>query len=291
MPSRPTRIPPAAGRPDTVNVIASTAFWRRAASTLLLVGLIWWTIFAAPFWWFAGVVLLFTFAGLQEFFALVHRKGWFVFRGLTVGLGLLIPLVAALGWGVHRAADATLLTMACMVPWLVQLTRKNQGEALAAVSASLLGIIYVGWFMSYFIRLRLLTGGAGLVAFIILVTKIGDVGAYVIGSAVGRRPLIPRISPHKTVEGFVGGVVVSWLTALAARPLLGAGVPWMHTVVLGGVLGVLAEGGDLAESLIKRDCQAKDSGQIIPGMGGTLDLLDSLLFTLPVYYGYVKLFL
>ncbi len=269
----------------------ATVFWRRTASTVLLLALVWWTIFLAPLWCFAGVVLLFTFVGLDEFFALVHRKGWFVFRGLSVGLGLLIPLVAACGWGVHRAADATLLTMACLVPWLVQLTRKNQAEALAAVSASLLGIIYVGWFMSYLIRLRLLPGGAGLVAFIVLVTKIGDVGAYVIGSVVGRRPLIPRISPRKTVEGFVGGVAVSWLTALAARPLLGAGVPWLHAVVLGGVLGVLAEGGDLAESLIKRDCQAKDSGRLIPGVGGALDLLDSLLFTLPVYYGYVKVFL
>ena len=268
----------------------TAVFWRRTASTLVLVGLIGWTVFAAPLWWFTGAVLLFTGAGLGEFFVLVHQKGWFVFRWLGVGVGLLIPAVSAMGWGSHGAADATLLTVACVVPWLIQLTRKDQGEALAAVSSTLLGVIYIGWFMSYLIRLRLLPGGAGLVAFVILVTKIGDIGAYLIGSAVGNRPLIPRISPRKTVEGFAGGLAASWLAALAARPLLGP-VPMAHAVILGGVLGLLAQAGDLAESLLKRDCQAKDSGRVIPGMGGTLDLLDSLLFTLPVYYGYVKVFL
>ena len=281
---------PRAAVPVPAAASKTVVFRRRTASTLVLVGLIGWTIVAAPFWWFAGVVLLFTAAGLGEFFALVRKKGWFVFPWLGMGVGLLIPLVTALGWGTHGATDATLLTVTCIVPWLMQLTRKNQAETLAAVSATLLGVIYVGWFMSYLIRLRLLAGGAGLVAFVILVTKIGDIGAYVIGSAVGNRPLIPRISPHKTVEGFAGGWAASWLAALAARPLLGP-VPLVHAVVLGVVLGALAQAGDLAESLLKRDCQAKDSGQAIPGLGGSLDLLDSLLFTLPVYYGYVKVFL
>lgn len=280
--SRASSVPAAASK--------SAVFWRRTASTLVLVGLIWWTIVAAPLWWFTGVVLLFTGAGLGEFFALVGKKGWFVFPWLGVGAGLIIPLVTALGWGSHGAADATLLTAACIVPWLIQLTRKSQAETLAAVSATLLGVIYVGWFMSYLIRLRLLVGGAGLVAFVILVTKLGDVGAYLIGSSVGKRPLIPRISPNKTVEGFVGGLAASWLAALAARPLLGD-VPLWQAAVPGVVLGLLAQAGDLAESLLKRDCQVKDSGAVLPGLGGTLDVLDSLLFTLPVYYGYVKVFL
>ena len=264
-------------------------FWWRTASTCVLVALVWWTVVIAPLWWFVGVVLLFTGAGLGEFFALVRRKGWFVFGRLGLGLGLLIPLVTAFGWGSYGATEATLLTAACIVPWLVQLTRRNQGEALAAISATLLGVIYLGWFMSYLIRLRLLPNGAGLAAFLILVTKVGDVGAYLVGSGVGRHLLIPRISPHKTVEGFFGGLGASWLTAVSAHPLLGV-ASWRHAVVLGLVLGLLAQAGDLAESLLKRDCQAKDSGQIIPGVGGALDLLDSLLFTLPVYYGYVKVF-
>ena len=268
---------------------SSAAFWWRTASTCVLVAAVWWTVVSAPLWWFAAVVLLFTGLGLVEFFALVRRKGWFVFPWLGVGLGLLIPLVTALGWGSHGATEATLLTAACIVPWLLQLTRTDQHEALAAVSATLLGVIYLGWFMSYLIRLRLLPGGAGLVVYLIFVTKISDVGAYLVGSAVGRHPLIPRISPHKTVEGFVGGLVASWLVAVWVRPLLG-GATWAHAAVLGLVLGVLAQAGDLAESLLKRDCQAKDSGRVIPGVGGALDLMDSLLFTLPVYYGYVKVF-
>lgn len=131
---------------------------------------------------------------------------------------------------------------------------------------------------------------------LLLITWIGDSGAYIIGTKWGRRKLIPRISPKKSIEGAGGGLVFSLLAALLTRwffviPLASK---WFnpldlsitHYVVLGLLLGAVGQVGDLAESLLKRDANVKDSSRIIPGHGGLLDVIDSLLFTAPVMYYY-----
>ena len=106
-----------------------------------------------------------------------------------------------------------------------------------------------------------------LVAFLIIVTKMSDIGAYTIGRLFGKHPLIPRISPKKTVEGTVGGLIFSLVTALASKLYLPR-FPYGHLLTLGILLGILGEVGDLAESLIKRDCGVKDSGTNLSGFGG-----------------------
>ncbi|MFH0858625.1 MAG: phosphatidate cytidylyltransferase [Candidatus Omnitrophota bacterium] len=103
----------------------------------------------------------------------------------------------------------------------------------------------------------------------------------------GKTPLIPRISPKKSVEGAVGGVIFSVLGALICKSFLP--FSYMHLLILGVLLSVLGQLGDLSESLIKRDCQIKDSGSAIPGIGGVLDLLDSLIFTAPAFYFYMSI--
>jgi phosphatidate cytidylyltransferase len=132
--------------------------------------------------------------------------------------------------------------------------------------------------------------GALLVVFLVLVTKMGDVGAYFMGRFFGRHSLIPRISPHKTIEGTIGGLAFSVVTALAGRLYLPV-FSFAHLLTLGLLLGILAQVGDLAESLLKRDCAVKDSGTSISGFGGMLDIIDSLIFTAPIFYCYVKVLL
>jgi phosphatidate cytidylyltransferase len=122
-----------------------------------------------------------------------------------------------------------------------------------------------------------------------MMTKLGDIGAYLVGSRFGKTPLLPRISPKKSIEGSVGGVLFSVAGALASRPFLN--LETGRLIFMGIVLGVLGQLGDLSESLIKRDCQVKDSGVILPGMGGVLDVMDSLLFTAPVFYFYLSIIL
>jgi phosphatidate cytidylyltransferase len=133
--------------------------------------------------------------------------------------------------------------------------------------------------------------GMWYVLYFIVVTKFSDMGAYVTGSLIGKHKMIPRISPGKTWEGFAGAIVISTgasliFAHLAQRHLIG--ITWYHAAILGVVLSVSAVVGDLIESLFKREAGVKDSGHFFPGIGGILDLLDSLLFNAPIMYVYLR---
>ncbi|MBI4226985.1 MAG: phosphatidate cytidylyltransferase [Candidatus Omnitrophica bacterium] len=267
-------------------------FLKRTASTGALVAIVVGTIYVAPLWWYVAVVVGFTVAGLHEFFGLMDRKQWLPLRLWGYLWGGALPVVTA-AWlragPVERGwFEPTLVLGACIIPLAWQLMRPTNREALGAVAGTAFALWYVAWAMSLLVRLRWLSGGAGLVAWIILITKAGDIGAYLVGTRLGTHPLFPRVSPKKTVEGLLGGLVFSAAAAVAAGRLVSVlPMPTAHLWGLGLGLGVLAQVGDLGESVLKRDCQAKDSGDAIPGVGGTLDVLDSLLFTLPVFYLYV----
>ena len=129
------------------------------------------------------------------------------------------------------------------------------------------------------------------VVYFIVVTKFSDLGAYVTGSLLGRHKMIPRISPGKTWEGFVGAVLVSTLASVVFAHGLGArlyGMNLRHAIILGVLLSVTAVVGDLIESIFKRESGVKDSGKLFPGIGGMLDLMDSLLFNAPLMYLYLR---
>jgi phosphatidate cytidylyltransferase len=133
--------------------------------------------------------------------------------------------------------------------------------------------------------------GKYFLLYFVLVTKFSDMGAYVIGSLIGRTKMIPRISPGKTWEGFGGAILVSTGASLAFVHFFGAHMAGMnpfHAVILGIVLSGAAVVGDLIESLFKREAGVKDSGKLFPGIGGILDLLDSILFNAPIMYLYLR---
>jgi phosphatidate cytidylyltransferase len=130
--------------------------------------------------------------------------------------------------------------------------------------------------------------GSLLIAYLLLVTKSGDIAAYFAGTAFGKHYLIPRISPKKSVEGTAAGIVTSFIMAIALKGLLPQ-VHIAHIIIIGAILSTISQIGDLSESLIKRDCKVKDSSSLFPGLGGMLDLIDSLLFTTPIFYFYLKL--
>lgn len=177
--------------------------------------------------------------------------------------------------------------IALVAIFILQFRRRDNSQAVIGISTTLFGIVYVTWLFSFLIKLRYLPGGQGYLAAILLTTKSSDIGAYLIGSRFGKHALIPRISPQKSIEGALGGLLFSILAAIACKPFLNFN--YAHLAVLGLGIGLLAELGDLSESLIKRDCQVKDSGSFfLQGMGGILDLIDSLLFTAPAFYFYVS---
>lgn len=192
--------------------------------------------------------------------------------------------------GVQSMLIATFLFL-----WLGTLKLRSAGE----VSVASLALTFFGWFyvfgllafiakIYYFPTLD----GSWLLLYFILVTKFSDLGAYITGSLFGRHKMAPKISPGKTWEGFGGAIVISTLVSLLTVYLVGprlAPLQGSHAIVLGILLGSLAVVGDLIESLLKRETGVKDSGSLFPGIGGCLDLLDSLLFNAPIFYLYCRL--
>lgn len=189
------------------------------------------------------------------------------------------------------------------LPWLaifgtavVLIWRQRTDGAIADFAVSLLVMFYAGYLGSFAVRLRCWQPGpegAWIVFATLAVIKVTDIGAYFTGLWLGRHALIPRISPKKTWEGLIGGIlasgIVSWLLLDLVGPRLGwagvtAGLTVPQAFVFGIVMAIIGQLGDLAESLFKRDCGAKDSARLVPAFGGMLDLIDSPLLAVPAAY-------
>ncbi|MBI4313326.1 MAG: phosphatidate cytidylyltransferase [Candidatus Omnitrophica bacterium] len=266
----------------------------RTISTVVLIGLIGWVIFFAPRWLFGLIVAVFVGAGLHEFFTMVERKGIFLYRALGLIIGIIIPLSVHTGFEPTRGWELVLMVAALLGLFVLQLTRPDSSQTIVGIGTVLFGIFYISWCFTFIVKLRFIdvagVDGRWLTAFLIFVTKAADIGAYVVGSAIGRHPLVARISPSKTWEGFLGGLAFGVGVAVLFMPHLPSVFAVGDVVALGLMLGVAGQLGDLSESMVKRDCQVKDSGGVFPGIGGVLDLVDSLLFTAPLCYFYLRYF-
>jgi len=231
-------------------------------------------------------VIAFIVVGLYEFFTMLEKKGIMVYKYFGIGIGAIIPISIMQGFELTKNWELLFILLAVLSLILMQFNRRQNSGTIVEISTTLFGVLYISWFFSFMIKVRYLERGMGFFLAILLIAKLGDIGAYLIGSRFGRTPLFPRISPKKSVEGAIGGLCFSIGGALISRPFLQ--VPAWQLALLGLILGILAQAGDLSESLMKRDCEVKDSGNIFPGMGGVLDVIDSLLFVAPVFYFYVN---
>lgn len=164
---------------------------------------------------------------------------------------------------------------------------------LADIGTSIFAITYVGWFMSHLYLLRILPNGFSWVLFVFLANWATDTAAYFVGRTFGKHKLAPLVSPNKTIEGSLGGIAGGILVAILF-PQLAPNVPQgavYPLLILGILISVLGQLGDLAESAMKRKANIKDSGNIIPGHGGILDRFDSILLTVPLAYYYINLWI
>jgi phosphatidate cytidylyltransferase len=235
---------------------------------------------------FLLVVLAVIAIAQAELYRLFAGRGIAPFRAAGIAVALGLALLVARG----APGGVVALGFALGVGAVLVAALPGRGPlelAWARVAATLFGAGYVGGLLVVLALLRGLPGGAGIVAYLCLVTWGGDTGAFYVGRAFGRRRLCPPISPGKTVEGSLGGLAASLLASLLAGGLVGGGFPAAHRAGLGLALGAAGQVGDLCESLLKRSLAAKDSGALIPGHGGLLDRLDSLLFSGPVLYLYL----
>jgi len=238
---------------------------------------------------FIIIITLLTFAGLYEFFSMIEKRGTPVFKYFGTVIGLIIPLSIFFRFELTKGWELLFIVIALISLFVLQIIKEDNSQAVFSISVTIFGILYVSWLFSFMIKLRLLPYGPALLGALILITKVSDVGAYLIGSKFGKHKLIPNISPNKTIEGTVGGVIFGILAALGSASFLPnlREFNYFNLVIIGFALSIIGLLGDLSESLIKRGCLAKDSSGVIPGIGGVMDLIDSLLFTAPVFYFYM----
>ena len=252
---------------------------KRVLSAIVLIPLVGLLMYLGGWYLAAGLAIVGGLA-MVEYLGLVQQLGLRPCRFLAlavVPLGILDATYP--GAGLARLAVCLLVTVALSV----EVFHGNRPGSLQSWGVAVAGSAYIGFGLAYFVSLRALDSGLAWVALVLLGTWISDTGAYALGSRYGRRKLAPAISPSKSWEGAYGGLV-SGVLAVWAIGVFGLGLAHWQAIVLGFVLVVAATIGDLAESVIKRQAGAKDSGTLIPGHGGMLDRIDSLLFVAPAVY-------
>ena len=280
---------------------------KRLASSSVLIPFVLWTI-AQGGLFYLGVVIAIGLLAQHEFYGLIVDKGAKPIQSVGLGFGAAVILIAYFG---NEYQAMLLMTASLLVVMVAQLGKNEIQEAMASISGTFFGVFYVAWLLSHAVLLRnfffaasahydpalLVTlevapdSGIFLMVYT-LVTVVGcDVGAYFAGSAWGRTKLAPQISPNKSVEGALGGVIAGGLFGLTTKlffdvfwPDLSAAIPWSAALGFAFLLCVVGIIGDLVESLLKRDAKVKDTGALLPGMGGVLDRIDAPLLGLPTMY-------
>ena len=191
----------------------------------------------------------------------------------------------------NTIAAPLLITAAIVVSLSWLLFRLPRKQAFNNWAWTMAGIFYVGWMLSYWIYLRGLESGVEWVLYTMLVVAANDTGAFFIGRAWGRHFLVSAISPSKTWEGAIGGLLAAVIGSLILGLSFSLPINYWHMIVLGCVISLSAQLGDLVESLLKRNAGSKDSGKLMPGHGGMLDRADSAIFTGVIVYYYVIFFI
>lgn len=286
--------------------------------------------------WFFGFVAIASAVALHEFYGLARAKGanpnapLGIAAGFAVNLAFFYPRLSMAGiavlhdagWSAPFPSQSQLLLIVLIVSILVLALAElfgNRGPAIAGITSTLAGVLYVSLFFGTFIGLReifvrgdfpawrwfpeaaaagapevwetVYRWGGYTVISVLSIIWICDTAAYHVGMAIGKHKLFPRVSPNKSWEGAVAGFVAAVGAALAAQALVLPYLTPLQAAVLGLIAGTLGQTGDLFESLLKRDAGVKDSSAMLPGHGGVLDRFDSLLFVAPAAYLYIDFIL
>jgi phosphatidate cytidylyltransferase len=276
-------------------------FFIRLGSTLGLWGFITVSFFLQLDWLLVTLIAAFSLGTAAEYFRMEkHDEKAAPFRWMGFSLCVAYWVVLAAHCIRHQSEppwwlEGAALIAAVQLAFVPVLRQGLDGQAtIVRIYLTIFGVAYTAIMFGFVARLLYFQGassGQHLMLMALMVTKFSDMGAYAVGSLIGRHKMIPRISPGKTWEGFGGAILVSTGASIAFVHFFGAkmvGMNYLHAIILGVILSISAVIGDLIESLFKREAGVKDSGKLFPGIGGILDLLDSLLFNAPLMYLYLR---
>jgi phosphatidate cytidylyltransferase len=281
-------------------------FILRFASTIALWTVALLIIFSGYELAFFGLIAALGLISLWEFYGMLDRKGLPNFKITAMVCGAILLGGSFYYFSKVGPAQSYDFEVAVLLGFLLTVFARQMFESLRddaplrTMAYTLFGLLYVLWLYNFITKIvyvvpRSPTGavmGQFYVLYLIAITKFSDMGAYLTGSVIGKHQMVPHISPKKTWEGFAGALFFSLLASWGMFELMPrqlSVLTWTHATILGLLLGFAAVIGDLAESIIKRSTGVKDSGNFLPGIGGALDLIDSLLFTAPLLFFYLRL--
>lgn len=269
---------------------------KRVLTAIVALPVLLYTVWSQTPYCFVALTAIAALLALGEFYLLASKVG--CKPQLVIGYAAALVIIASFVFEEPSLIAAALVAVAIASLASALRSPDEMSKALAAVSSTAFGVIYVALLAGCLIGVRVLPDslirltaphlGAKLLTMFFAMVMMTDTGAYYVGRTIGRHKLAPRISPGKTVEGAIGGFLMAVVTGFLCRETFFREIPITHAITLGAAIGVVGQIGDLAESMLKRGAGVKDSGRLLPGHGGMLDRVDSILFCAPLLYYYAR---
>lgn len=273
-------------------------FMKRILTAIVALPVLLYTVWSNSPYFFVALASIAILLALNEFYNLASKNNGrpFAVCGYITTLCVIACFVFdSLEWVSASAAALTIVSLTIALSRPEEMTK-----SLASVAATVFGVVYVALLAGFLIGVRVMPDtlanptvphlASKLLTMFFAMVMMTDTGAYYTGRSIGRNKLAPRISPGKTIEGAVGGFITAIITGPLCKLIFFPEIPILHAALLGAAIGVIGQVGDLAESMLKRGADVKDSGTLLPGHGGMLDRVDSILFCAPLLYYYARIF-
>lgn len=271
---------------------------KRILTALVALPILLYTVWSQSPYFFVGLTTVAIVLALGEFNSLASKAG--CKPQIVPAYAAALIVVASFVFKEPALCVAALAALSIWALAAAVFQPDDLKTSLVSVSATVFGVVYVAVLAGCLVGVRMLADtapkvpvphlAAKLLTTFFAIVMLTDTGAFYTGRAIGRHKLAPRVSPGKTIEGAIGGFAMAVVAGFGCKLAFFPEIPAVHALALGATLGTVGQIGDLAESLLKRGSNVKDSGNLLPGHGGMLDRIDSLLFCAPVLYYYSRFF-